>query len=224
MVIDMPIEMIRPNCRMESKISSGQMLNFIKQDAYQIMGQLEGWCSLEKAAILIDLIMMTDAMRVVEIGVFGGKSLLPMALVMKHKGYGRCYGIDPWSAEESLVGMEDQNADWWGSLDHEQIYQGLLMKIKQFGLSHEIRLIRETSANASEITDIDILHIDGNHSEVTSMIDVTKWVPLVRKGGFIIFDDMNWATQKRAVEWLDEHCTKIAEFEGDNIWGIWVKP
>ena len=224
MDFDISMHQSSPGNEIVAEISQGQKLTLIKQEAFQAMSELEGWCSLEKASILIDLVMLTDAVRVVEIGVFGGKSLIPMAMAMKYKGYGRCYGIDPWSTDESVAGMEGVNAEWWGNLNHEKIYQDVLMKVQQFGLSNEIRLIRDTSENAPEICDIDMLHIDGNHSEETSMIDVTKWVPLVRKGGFIIFDDMNWMTQARAVEWLDEHCAKVNEFSADNVWGIWVKP
>jgi hypothetical protein len=96
-------------------------------------------------------------------------------------------------------------------------------------LEHQIKLIRGTSLEVQPIFDIDILHIDGNHSDVTSYIDVTKWVPLVKSGGWIIFDDMTWYengkfTNARAVEWLDTHCKKIAEFQDNCVWGVWVKP
>jgi hypothetical protein len=75
-----------------------------------------------------------------------------------------------------------------------------------------------------------MLHIDGNHSDETSYIDVTKWVPFVKQGGLIIYDDITWsengvtASQARAVAWLDEHCIKLAEFSDVCVWGIWLKP
>ena len=69
----------------------------------------------------------------------------------------------------------------------------------------------------------DILHIDGNHSEATSLYDVKKWTPLVKPGGLIIFDDTTWGTTGRAVQWLDENCCKLGEYHEDNDWGIWIK-
>jgi hypothetical protein len=57
-----------------------------------------------------------------------------------------------------------------------------------------VQLVQSTSESAALIEDIELLHIDGNHSETTSLIDVTKWVPQVKKGGIIIFDDVNWVT------------------------------
>lgn len=195
----------------------------VKQEAFRSMDQLEGWCSKYKASVLIDLILMLKPQIIVEIGVFGGKSVVPMAYALRKNGEGKIYGIDPWSSVESIVGMEGVNKDYWGSVNHEKILEGLIRKISQFGLENQIKLVRSTSENASPIYPIDILHIDGNHSEYTSLFDISKWVPLVKKGGLIIFDDVNWATTKQAVQWLDDNCIKWSDFRGDNIWGIWIK-
>lgn len=198
----------------------------IKQVALRSMDHLEGWCSKEKASVMIDFVMMLNAKTVVEIGVFGGKSLIPMAFAVKELGYhGKVYGIDPWSPDASMQGMDGVNKSWWGNLNHDMILHQLKNKISHFGLSHHIVLIRNTSEAAPTIPNIDILHIDGNHSDDSSMIDVTKWVPQVRKGGLIFFDDITWSNGGKAVSWLDENCVRLIEFAGgENEWGIWVKP
>lgn len=196
----------------------------VKQKAYKSMVELEGWCSEQKASTLMELVFMMRPEKVVEIGVFGGKSLVPIAFALKEMDQGAVYGIDPWSAHASSEGMEGVNYDYWSKVDHEAILQGLKQKIKKFRLEDHIVLIRKSSEEAPLIEGIDILHIDGNHSEEASFLDVTKWVPLVRRGGIIIFDDINWATTAKAVEWLDSECIKMTEITGDNIWGIWVKP
>jgi len=195
----------------------------MKSKAFSAMDELEGWCSKEKASVLIDFVLMIKPKIAVEIGVYGGKSLVPIAYALQESG-GKIYGIDPWSAGESAIGMDGVNLDFWGNLDHEAIYSHLVKKIKKFGLESTVSLIRKTSESAAPIQNIDMIHIDGNHSEETSLIDVTKWVPLVRSGGIIIFDDVNWVTTNAATKWLDENCIKFATFEGDNIWGVWVKP
>jgi len=196
----------------------------LKQQVFSSMDTLEGWCSKEKASELIDLIIRTKPETIVEIGVWGGKSLIPMAYALKYNQKGKVYGIDPWEANESAVGMDGVNKTWWSSAPHEAVFKGLQKKIAEFGLQSFTELVRATSANATPIADIDILHIDGNHSEEMSYLDVDKWVPFVRNGGYIVFDDINWSTTGRAVQWLDENCVKVAEFRGDNIWGIWQKP
>lgn len=197
----------------------------LKAKIFQSMDRLEGWCSKYKASVLVDFVFLLQPKKIVEIGVFGGKSLVPMAYAIKaNNTEGKVYGIDPWSSEESGKDMEGVNYEWWTRVDHNRILSGLESRIREFELESEIELIRATSEEAEEIFDIDMLHIDGNHSDMASYIDVTKWVPLVRSGGLIIFDDINWSTTSRAVQWLDENCTKLSEYRGDNIWGIWVKP
>jgi len=202
----------------------------VKQQAFMLMSQLDGWCSYEKAAVLIDAILKTKPETIVEIGVYGGKSLVPMAYALEMNGKGLIYGIDPWDTTESLKGIKNESSEYfWGSyVDHQVVMQNLINKILQFKLQKRITLIRNSSLEAPPIEDIDILHIDGNHSDEASYIDVTKWVPLVKKGGLIILDDMTWYeenafTQARSIDYLNEHCGKIAEFKGENVWGIWRK-
>lgn len=196
----------------------------IKQTAFQAMDQLQGWCSKEKASTLMDLVMMTRPKTVVEIGVFGGKSLIPIGYALWKNGTGKVYGIDSWDANESVRGMDESNATWWASVDHEAIRLDLESKIQLFNLKQHVKLIQATSKNTAPILDIDLLHIDGNHSEESTLFDVNKWVPLVKKGGVVLFNDMNWASCEMAVQWLDEHCIRLAETSEGSTCGIWVKP
>lgn len=196
----------------------------VKKSAFQAMDQLEGWCSKFKAGILVDLVLMLKPQNVLEIGVFGGKSLVPMGIACKANKTGTVFGIDPWAAVNSIEGMDGENLRWWGTIDHEAIYQGLVDKVNKFNLNDQILLLRTTSENAPVLGTIDILHVDGNHSEKAAYFDVTKWVPYVRQGGVVIMDDLNWEGPKKAVEWLDGHCVKLVEFnDSGSNWGIWIK-
>ncbi len=199
--------------------------NSFKSKVLENLQQLDGWCSTYKASTLIELVWFVQPQVVVEVGVFGGKSLIPMAFALKELGRGGVvFGIDPWSASISAEGMDGIHKDWWGSLDHAEILRKLQNKIGQFSLNNYIRLIQSTSAAAPEIPNIDILHIDGNHSEDASYLDVLKWVPLVRRGGMIVFDDITWNTTERATKWLDENCVRILSIQDvENAWAIWVK-
>lgn len=218
-----------PPSHLESVIDYRESTKGLKAQAFWFMDQIYGWCSHGKASILIDIITRKQPEKIVEIGVWGGKSLIPMAYALKALGKGKIYGIDPWDNLASIEGMEDEaNKAYWGRVDHEAVLQGLIGRIDQFGLIEQVELIRATSADASPIEDIDILHIDGNHSDGVSWIDVAKWVPLVKSGGWIIVDDISWYenghfTQSKSVEWLDEHCIKIAVIPDVCVWGIWVK-
>jgi predicted O-methyltransferase YrrM len=212
------------NGTQENKVKA----DLIKEEAFLAMQELQGWCGEHKASILIDLILASKPQTIVEIGVFGGKSLIPMAFALQANGKGKIYGIDPWSSQESIKGMDEANSEWWGSLDHDEILIGLLEKIKKFRLQDHVSLTRATSEQAPIINNIDILHIDGNHSDKHSYLDVTKWVPLVRKGGIIIIGDVSWAidgkvSQYEALKWVDERCYKVEHFKDEGEWAIWIK-
>jgi len=195
-----------------------------KWEAYNYMDRLEGWCSKSKASILIDLVCMLKPKTIVEIGVWGGKSLIPMAHAQRNFANGITYGIDPWDNIESVDGMDGVNYEWWISIDHKKILTGLQNKIVEFGLHNNVMLVPTSSLLAPLIYDIDILHIDGNHSKKASDIDVQKWVPQVRRGGIVIFDDITWGTNGDAVKWLDDTCIRLAEFREDCAWAVWIKP
>lgn len=202
----------------------------LKQQVFEWMTQLHGWCAPEKASFLIDIVMRTKPKVVVEIGVWGGKSLIPMARALKENNGGIIYGIDPWLSSESVQWItEEANRNFWDHANHEWVYQHLLEKLTLFDLHNQVRIIRATSEAAPLIYGIDVLHIDGNHSDHTSYFDVTKWVPLMNSGGWIIFDDMKWFEQgvfttARAGQWLDANCYKLAEFNDICTWGVWIKP
>ena len=218
-----------PTSYMEQVISP-ETAAAIKKQALYNMSLCDGWCSDQKGAFLVDLVLKVRPQTVVEIGVWGGKSLIPMASALKGLGQGTAYGIDPWDNQASVEEMEEQaNLAYWSWADHKLVKGKLVGKIRQFSLDYYVELIQSTSADADPILDIDILHVDGNHSDKTSYFDVTKWVPYVKSGGWIVFDDMTWYekgtfTTARAVNWLDTNCIKFVEFTDACKWGVWVKP
>ena len=219
----------QPSSHMEQIIDQ-EKAAAIKNCALRNMSLCDGWCSDQKGAFLIDLVLKTKPQVIVEIGVWGGKSFVPMASALQGLGQGIAYGIDPWDNQASIEAVtEPANLDYWGWVDHKLVKGRLIGKIKQFCLENYIELIQKTSEDTDPISDIDLLHIDGNHSDKTSYFDVTKWVPYVRSGGWIIFDDMTWHesgafTTARAVEWLNANCIKFAEFTDACTWGVWFKP
>jgi hypothetical protein len=80
----------------------------LKAKISQALPFLEGWCSKEKACAFIDLVLQEKPQTCVEIGVFGGKSLLPVAMALKSLGQGIVIGVDPWDkkSNKTLSGGE----------------------------------------------------------------------------------------------------------------------
>lgn len=155
-----------------------------------IHNDISGWCELEKAEILAALCYTTRPARVVEIGVFGGKSLIPMALAMKAAGAGgEVVGIDPWSNAAATEGYDGANRDWWKSVDLERVYNSFLTLRDRLGVS--IRVIRARSDDVEWSAPIGLLHIDGQHTD-QAVRDVQRYAEHVTPGGYVVVDDIGW--------------------------------
>lgn len=166
--------------------------------------QLQGWCELDKAQLLAALVLSVRMQRVLEIGIYGGKSLIPMAMALREIGHaGIIIGIDPWKADESAVGQDKENAEWWAKLDHEQIYQSFYRGLHREGVSEWVRVERKRSDDYLPDAPLDLLHTDGNHGE-QALRDTQRYAPFVRVGGFCCLDDLGWSggAVQRSADWL----------------------
>lgn len=180
-----------------------------------LLPTIPGWCSEEKAESLIRTILGHDLRSCVEIGVFGGSSLIPQAIALRELGSGRIVGIDPWESSAALENMIDPaNTEWWSKVNLAEIYSGCLQLIATMGLETYCELLRAKAEDVHDRFDlgsIDLLHIDGNHSELTSTADAERYLPKVRPGGYVFFDDVSWrengtVTTHKAIEFLKLHC------------------
>lgn len=173
-----------------------------------------GWCSPEKAIAMVELILDVDPRLVVEIGVFGAKSLVPQIMAVQHLDNGGVVcGIDPWSPENDACADDDPiNAGWWKGLNWDDIYRSAVDQVWGRGLQSRCVLMRCYSWTCADVFhDIDIIHIDGNHSELTSTRDVELYLPKVKPGGYIWFDDARWKQTQKAVAMLNERCRLIKQ-------------
>lgn len=152
---------------------------------------LQGWCSSEKAAMLASLVFAARPKVIVEIGVFGGKSFIPMAMALKAVGGGVAIGIDPWSRDESIKNESKENVEWWGKLDHGAIYAGFVDSITRLGLQNHTHISRMPSDSVAPPSNIDILHIDGSHTQ-QALRDAERFSIHVRVGGYCFMDDIGW--------------------------------
>ncbi len=189
----------------------------LKQQVMVDVSKLQGWCSNEKIEKMMDLIYETQPQVCVEIGVYGGSSILPTAKALSYVGgEGKVFAIDPWTKAASIVGFDQQNINyrWWNNLDIERILHGFMKMLMVQKIQSRCAVLRMTSEEANSWFDdesIDVLHIDGNHSEVSSMADVTMYLPKVKQGGYIWFDDADWETTQSAVQYLMSHCDMLLE-------------
>lgn len=176
--------------------------------------KIEGWTTPEKAKAMAELILKHRPPLVVEIGVFGGRSLVPQAMALQELGTGIVVGIDPWTHEAALEGeVGAGNAEWWGKLDLDNIAKGAWAAVQDEGVAKHAVLARAGSEAAAPLFmpgAIGVLHIDGNHSELASCRDVELYYPLVQSGGYIWFDDADWSTTQKAITLLDGRCRRVS--------------
>lgn len=158
-----------------------------------VLPTLDGWCELPKATDLASMVVAIRPNTVVEIGVFGGRSLIPCALALQAVGKGRIIGIDPWQAKISAGDYTGENADWWRTVDHEAIYQKFRSRVTELDLDSFVRVERKKSDDVEAPEVIDIFHLDGSHSAEQAVRDTKRFAPNVRVGGFVITDDDDWS-------------------------------
>lgn len=198
------------------------MNNTLVEQIEKIRENIHGWCTLEKSLKISEIILERKPNLCVEIGVFGGASLLPQALSLKHNKKGIIIGIDPWENEAALESMQEEaNIEWWSKVDFNMVYEHCLNKIKEHNLEEFCKLIKDKSENVCKRfknNSIDILHIDGNHSEDVAYKDSLLYLNKVKSKGIILFDDIYWTekeinTTNKAISFLLESCKRIETIE-----------
>lgn len=169
---------------------------------------IEGWTTQEKAEVLAGLIIDHRPQLLVEVGIFGGRSLFAQAMALRENGMGIIWGIDPWSLDAALEGdIGEENVRWWSSnMKLEDIYEGFIKAVMELKLLKECRWIRERGEVACKLFNkqtIELCHLDANHSEFCSCRDVQIWHPKIKPGGFLVMDDTDWTTQSKALKIVD---------------------
>lgn len=173
-------------------------------DLSSVVSPMEGWCTPEKAAAMVDLILRTRPRLCVEIGVFGGRSLVPQALALRELGHGLVIGIDPWKLSDALEGgIGPENENWWrNNVNLHEVHRKCMEEIWRYGLDDWCCILRcraEATLPLFPDGSIDILHQDSNHSEVVSLRQARQWEPKIGPGGYWILDDTDWETQSAVV-------------------------
>lgn len=165
---------------------------------------LEGWCNLEKSTAIAEAILEVKPSSALEIGIYGGRSLVPAAYALKQLGATPIWGIDAWS---NAVAVETPTSEindvWWGKVDLATPRRSFLRYVVERDLIDHVRILEADSAKVTHLFGpLDYLHIDGSHSEAHALHDVEHYARKVRPGGAIVFDDTDWPTTERAMEKL----------------------
>ncbi len=156
--------------------------------------QTSGWCSAQKAETLAAIVIATRPEISLEIGVWMGRSLLPVALAHQYIGKGRVIAVDPWLSGCSAAGQVDEaNVKWWGRQDiHEEAHRTFQTHVRNHDLQQFVEIHRMHSDEFDPPEGIGLVSLDGNHGE-QSIKDVQRYAPKVKPGGFLVADDLHWS-------------------------------
>jgi predicted O-methyltransferase YrrM len=181
-----------------------------------------GGCSEAKADRIAELIIGSGATTAVDIGVYRGRSFLPMAAALQWLGSGTAYGIDPYSAAAAHQTDDHEVGDilvpWADEQDWDAIGAQVQAQIDHKALSPFAQLVRETSRDAASrfaARSLDLIHIDGNHDRAAVELDYELYRPRVRPGEFIVLDDISWASVQSVYDDLLGTSTFVEEARGD---------
>lgn len=188
-----------------------------KNETVLEMNTIAGWCSSEKALLIMDLIKENKCQHCIEIGVFSGMSLFPIAKALQYNGSGKVSAIDAWDPLEAIKGFgsSDPNYEWWSKLDFNYFYGQTLTLISKNKLNTFCHIIKQSSQNAACLFDnetIDFIHLDGNHNEDFAFQDIIDYFPKIKDGGYILLNDPNWFSMKRSLVFLLERAELISHF------------
>ena len=153
---------------------------------------LPGWCDPQKALTLASIVIARRPACSVEIGVYGGSSLIAIAAAHQFIGYGKAIGIDAWDNQVAVAAQtENESREWWANQDLEKIYQDLFALLDLHGMGNVAQLVRQQSNRVTPPNAIGLLHVDGGHND-QAVTDVARFAPRVEPGGFVVTDDTQW--------------------------------
>ena len=182
---------------------------------------LAGWCTPEKGLDIAAHVLEFRPQVCVEIGIYGGRSLLAASFALQTLRSGMAYGIDPWSVKCALEGMDAhdsddmKNIDWWThKANLRTVQMRLADEIEARKLYDYCTLMQgraELIFGRFQTGEIDFLHIDGNHTQLVSCRDVDLWLPRVKSGGIVFFDDTDWQSTTTAQSMMLRTSDEVAD-------------
>jgi len=183
-------------------------VDFLKDRVGTLVASMEGFCSKEKAENFIDLVIDVEPELCVEIGVYAGASLFPVAAALKYLGKGTVIGIDAWDVDQAIKGLhpvrDKIDYTWWKGVDFDHLIDTYNTIIHRYGLRDYVLTIRAPSKTAAMCcAEIDILHIDGNLGEAGTLSDIAVYLPRVRPGGYIWIGDALKHRRQKPIEELE---------------------
>lgn len=174
--------------------------------------RLEGWCWEAKAQTMYECAVREGARVMVEVGVYGGRSLVPLIMAARETG-GYVWGVDAWSnGVATTIPYGEANNRFWAEDDLGRVKSKLFGFLGEHQLGGWVGLVEASSLAALPLFadgSVDLLHVDAAHSVLDEARDVASWLMKLRKGGVLIIDDTDRADVEPAVRIAESVCETL---------------
>ncbi len=184
----------------------------IGKAVWEYLPHQDGWTTPERGCEMAEHILDTKAQICVDIGVFAGRSTIAMGFAAREQQTSHVYGIDAWKIDSAVEGDNvEENAKWWAERANlEQMHWQAIHMIWSHRLDPWVTIIRNSSQYVHQLFPvIDFLNIDGCHTEIASCRDVELYLPALRSGGYLMFDDSDWESTQKALGMIGEYCDLV---------------
>jgi len=165
-----------------------------------------------------DLVAVRKPALLVELGVDRGESYFAFCqAAAEHQTGTRCFGIDTWRG--------DQHAGGYDETTFTQVSEH--NRANYAGFSTLIRAGFDEALGQFEPGSIDILHLDGLHTETAVRHDLDSWLPKLRPGGILLLHDVGVRQKDFGVwkVWAELQAkSRSWTFQDGPGLGVWQKP
>ncbi|MFA6527252.1 MAG: class I SAM-dependent methyltransferase [Candidatus Babeliales bacterium] len=168
----------------------------VKNETILQLSGIPGGCSGEKARLIMDLVKEHNFQICVEVGACAARSLFPLVKALHYNKSGKVYVTDALNLVNAINGFSLP--------DHKQILEAYCTVLKKSP---------QEAAGQFDDASIDFIHFDGNQNEACAYQDVISYFPKIKDGGWILLDNPNWLSMKRALVYLLERADIKSSFE-----------
>ena len=165
-----------------------------------------------------DLVATLRPAVLVELGVDRGESYFAFCQSAAENQTGtRCFGIDTWRGDQQAGGYDETT--FAEVSEHNRAHYETFSTLVRSGFDDALGQFEPDS--------IDVLHLDGLHTETAVRHDVDSWLPKLRPGGILLLHDVDVRSKEFGV-WKvwDELQTRGRSWtfhDGPGL-GVWQKP
>lgn len=154
----------------------------------------------------------------VELGTDRGESYFCFCqAVVEHNTGTRCYAVDNWRGDLHVGGYDE--ATYLQVATHNEEHYCSFSTLVRSDFDEALERFADNS--------IDLLHLDGLHTEAAVRQDLARWIPKLRPGGILLMHDVTVRNRGFGVRKVwEELCTRGRSFTfqlGPGL-GLWEKP